>query len=96
VPWYKADLSHIQVEAGELITLTNDFEYIFLDSGEPEGMALFQGETAPGHCTIYFSPGSLPGAQYLIAGYSGEPCDVPMKKILKYLAGDMNLLDSLE
>jgi hypothetical protein len=40
--WYKTVLTNQQVAAGELIALSNDFEYVFRDSGEPKGMALFQ------------------------------------------------------
>ena len=87
--WYKAVLTHQQVAAGELITLLNDFEYVFRDLGEPKGMALFQGEITPAGYIVYFSPGCLPRASYIIASYSGSPCEKPRKENLKYLGGDM-------
>jgi len=92
----KAALTNPQVVAGELITLANDFEYVFRDLGEPKGMALFQGETTPAGYTVYFSPGCLPRASYLIAAYSGTPRETSSKNNLKYLSGDMSVLDSLE
>ena len=94
--WYKAVLSNPQIAAGELITLVNDFEYVFRDLGEPQGMALFQGEITPAGYKVYFSPGCLPRASYLIAAYSGAPCEMPSKENLNYLAGDMSVLDSSE
>jgi len=93
--WCKAVLTNQQVAAGELITLVSDFEYVFRDLGEPKGMTLFQGEMTPAGYTVYFSPGCLPHASYLIAGYSGAPCETPGKEELKYLAGDMSALDLL-
>lgn len=39
--WYKTVLRYPQIAAGELITLMNDFEHVFRDLGETEGMALF-------------------------------------------------------
>jgi hypothetical protein len=92
--WCKAVLSNFQIEAGELITLVNDFEYVYLDLGEPEGMTLFQGERIPGGYAVYFSPACLPRASHLIAGYAGSPCEEPRREILKYLAGDTGFLDS--
>lgn len=94
--WYKAVLTHQQVAAGELITLVNDFEYVFRDLGEPKGMALFQGEITPAGYTVYFSPGCLPRASYLIAAYSGTACEKPRKEDLKYVDGNMDNLDLLE
>ena len=94
--WYKAVLTHQQVAAGELITLVNDFEYVFCDLGEPKGMALFEGEMTPAGYTVYFSPGCLPRASYLIAAYSGTACEKPRKEDLKYLGGNMDDLDLLE
>ena len=79
--WYKAVLTHQQVAAGELITLLNDFEYVFRDLGEPKGMALFQGEITPAGYIVYFSASCLPRASYLIASYSGSPCEKPRGKI---------------
>jgi hypothetical protein len=96
MPWCKAVLTNQQVVAGEFITLANDFEYVFRDSGEPKGMALFQGEITPAGYTVYFSPGCLPRASYLIAAYSGTLCETPGKDNLKYLGGDMSVLDLLE
>jgi hypothetical protein len=92
----KAVLTNQQVVAGELITLVSDFEYVFRDLGEPKGMALFQGEITPAGYTVYFSPGCLLRGSYLIAGYSGAPCETPSKEDLKYLAGDVSALDLLE
>jgi hypothetical protein len=94
--WYKSILNQPQLAAGELITLVYDFEYLYRDAGEPEGMALFQGETAPSGCTVYFSPGCVPRASYLIAGYGGTACETPMTENLRYLGGDMRFLDRLE
>ena len=94
--WYKAVLTNQQVAAGELVTLVNDFEYIFRDLGEPKGMVLFQGEITPAGCAVYFSPGCLPRASYLIASYSGTLCEKPRKEDLKYLGGYMGDLDLSE
>jgi len=94
--WCKALLTNQQVVVGELIGLVNDFEYVFLDLGKPKGMALFQGETTPAGYVVYFSPGCLSRVSYLIAAYAGNRCDPPDKETLKYLAGDMDLLHSLE
>jgi hypothetical protein len=93
--WYKAVLTHQQVAAGELITLVNDFEYVFRDLGEPKGMTLLQGEVTPAGYTVYFSPRCLPRASYLLAAYSGTPCAEPRKEDLMYLGGDMGGLDLL-
>ena len=94
--WCKAILTNQQVVAGELITLVNDFEYAFRDLGEPKGMALFQGEMTPAGYAVYFSPACLPRLSYLVAAYSGSPCKTPSKEHLKYLGGDMSVLDSSE
>ena len=94
--WCKAVLTNQQVAAGELIMLVSDFEYVFSDLGEPKGMALFQGEITPAGYTVYFSPDCLRRGSYLIAGYSGTPCETPSKEDLKYLAGDMKAFDLLE
>ncbi|MDY6987513.1 MAG: hypothetical protein SWQ30_05585 [Thermodesulfobacteriota bacterium] len=94
--WCKALLTNQQVVAGELIGLLNDFEYVFLDMGEPKGMALFQGETSPAGYVVYFSPGCLSRVSYLIAAYSGSRCAPPGKEELKYLGGDMDFLTSLD
>jgi hypothetical protein len=80
------------MNAGELVTLINDFEFLFSDLGEPEGMTLFEGETGPNGCTVYFSPPCLPQAPHLIAAYSGTPCEAPHQGNLRYLAGDMRTL----
>ena len=94
--WCKAVLTNQQVAAGELIALVNDFVYVFRDLGEPKGMVLFQGEISPAGYAVYFSPGCLPRASYLIASYSGTLCEKPRREDLKYLAGDMGQLDLLE
>lgn len=94
--WCKALLTNQQVLAGELIALVNDFEYAFRDLGEPKGMALLQGEVASAGYTVYFSPGCLPRASYLIAAYSGTPCETPGKESVKYLGGDVSVIDLLE
>ena len=94
--WCKAILSDQQVAAGEVIALTNDFEYLFHDLGKPAGMTLFQGEITPAGYTVYFSPGCFSRASYLIASYFGMPCESPNKDDLKYLGGDMNVADTLE
>jgi hypothetical protein len=93
--WYKVVFTNLQIAAGELITLVADFEYLYLHAGEPAGMALFQGELVP-DCTVYFSPGSVRHASYLIAGYGGTPCETPIREILQYLGGDMSLVDTSE
>ena len=92
--WCKTLLTHQQLVAGELIMLVNDFEYLFLDSGEPKGMTLFQGEITPAGYTVYFAPGCLPRAASLIGAYSGTFCEAPRKEDLKYLAGDMSVLSA--
>jgi hypothetical protein len=94
--WYKAVLSSQEVVAGEVIALVNDFEYAYSDSGQPKGMALFQGETVPAGSTVYFSPGTVVPASHLIASYSGTECATPRKDELRFLSGDMSVLDSLE
>jgi hypothetical protein len=93
--WCKAALTGQQVSAGELIALVNDFEHLFIDLGEPKGMALFEEAVMQSGCSVYFSPGSLPGAENLIASYGGVPCETPDKKNLRYLAGDISALESL-
>ena len=90
--WCNAVLTNQQVSAGELIALVIDFEHLFSELGEPSGMALFQGEITPAGYTVYFSPGCLPRASYLIASYSGTVCEEPRKENLKYLGGDMGNL----
>jgi hypothetical protein len=92
--WCKARLSSQQVAAGELITLINDFEHLFLDLGEPSGMTLFRGERAPAGDTVYFSPACLSPGAFLIASYSGTPCDPPDEEVLQYLAGDTNFSEA--
>ena len=94
--WYKAVLSSQQVVAGELIALVNDFEFAYSDSGQPKGMALFQGETVAAGSTVYFSPGTVSPASRLIASYNGAECEVPGKEALRFLSGDEGVLDSLE
>lgn len=94
--WCKVALTNQQVAAGELIAIVNDFQYVFSQLGEPNGMALFQGEITPAGYTVYFSPGCLPRASYLIASYSGTLCEKPGKENLKYLGGDMGNLDLSE
>lgn len=94
--WCKAMLTGQQVAAGELITLVNDFEFVFTDLGEPQGMAIFQGETTPAGTAVYFSPGCTQRAVHLVAAYSGTTCDTPAKEDLTYLAGDARVLHSLD
>jgi hypothetical protein len=94
--WYKAVLSSQEVVAGELIALVNDFEYAYGESGQPKGMALFQGETVPAGSTVYFSPGTVAPASHLIASYAGTECERPDKVELRFLSGDASVLDSLE
>jgi hypothetical protein len=93
--WYKVVLSSQEVVAGELIALVNDFEYAFSESGQPKGMALFQGETVPAGSTVYFSPGTVAPASRLIASYAGTECEAPAKEVLRFLSGDEGVLDSL-
>ena len=94
--WCKAVLTGQQIAAGELISLVNDFEFVFTDLDEPQGMAVFQGETTPGGTVVYFSPGCTERAVHLIAAYSGTTCETPGKEDLTYLAGDMSVLDSMK
>ena len=94
--WYKAVFSSQEVVAGELIALVNDFEYAYGESGQPKGMALFQGETVPAGSTVYFSPGTVVPASHLIASYAGTECETPDKNGLRFLSGDASVLDSLE
>jgi hypothetical protein len=91
--WCKALITNQQVAAGELIALVDDFEYAFHKLGEPKGMVLLQGEITPRGTTVYFSPGCLPRASYVIAAYAGTHCEAPGRETLKYLAGDMTFLE---
>jgi hypothetical protein len=93
--WYKVVLSSQEVVAGELIALVNDFEYAYGHSGEPKGMALFQGETVPAGTAVYFSPGTVVPASRLIASYAGTECETPGKERLRFLSGDESVLDFL-
>jgi hypothetical protein len=92
--WCKAKLTDQQVAAGELISLTNDFEHLFYSLGEPAGMTLFQGARTPAGYTVYFSPGCFSRAAFLIASYSGTPCETPGKDDLTYLGGHTNVSDA--
>jgi hypothetical protein len=93
--WCKASFSAQQVMAGELIALVSDFEFLFSELGNPQGMAMFRGEASPAASAVYFSPGCFERAAQLIAAYSGSPCEGPDKESLEFLAGDAGVLDAL-
>jgi hypothetical protein len=93
--WYKFPLTKQQVGNGLDAKIQEQFQALFVASGQPKQMALFASKNAVDGIDLFLSPASLPAATDLIVQYGGVPCDKPKPEGLALLSGLQNSLDSL-
>lgn len=80
MPWYKIELTQVQLTESKNLEIHNKFDRVWLANGCPEGFCLFSSERKGDIAmTYYFSPDSVDLMMKVINEYNGEECSKPDK-----------------
>jgi len=96
--WNQVVLTRVQAEQeGVLTRLKDQFLAIYMKSADTTDMTILSdNEFVDDRISLYFSPACSPDCDVLIRFYGGKVCIPPSREHCFVLAGDDDVLDSLD